>query len=325
MEGTNASSAVETVVTRRIGEFSQMVSDRFAPLTVESAHPGRFHGAIRGRRLGEIELFDVRANQHQVERGQPLANKTPKRAYMVHLQLSGVGVVRQDGREAVLQTGDLAFYDSDRAYSLSLDDQFRNAILVFPQHLLSLPPASANQLTATTIQGGRPLTSMVSPFIAQLVGGLDALPASSCLRLSHNAVDLIATVLHAELGQAVPEAAEPARRARVITQARAYIDDHLADPTLDPARVAAAHFISVRALQMIFSKEEQMGVAEWIRMRRLELCSMDLSSSLQDYLPISTIAARRGFVNPPHFSRLFKATFGETPVEFRQRHQAAAR
>ncbi len=324
MEGSKASSAVESVVTREIDEYSRLVSDRFAPLKIGSDRPGRFTGAIRGRRLGEIEIFDVRANQHEVERPQPLANRTPKGAYMLHLQLSGVGVIRQEGREAVLQTGDLAFYDSDRAYSLSLDDRFRNAILVFPQHLLTLPAESTNQLAATKISGRHALTGVVAPFLTQLIGALEFLPALSGRRLARNAVDLIATVIHAELGGVAPGAPEPSRRPSLLRQVRAYIDDNLTDPSLDPQQVAAAHFISVRTLHTLFKKEEEMGVAEWIRTRRLKLCRDDLSSPLQDYLPISAVAARHGFINPPHFSRLFKATFGESPAEFRLRSQATS-
>lgn len=318
MEGATRAAAVETVVTRDISEFSRLVSDRFAPLTVDADRPGRFKGAIRGRRLGEIEVFDVRANQHQVDRPEPLANRTPKRNYMLHLQLSGVGVIRQNGREAELQTGDIAFYDSDRGYSLSLDDRFRNAIIVFPQHMLSLPASSTKQLTATTIPGDHQLAGMITPFFTHLLGALGSLPDASCLRLSRNAVDLIATLIHAELGEAPDDSYEPNRRESFLNEVRAYIDDHLQDPDLDPESVAAAHFISVRTLHMLFRKEAETGVAEWIRTRRLELCRQDLLSPLQDHLPISAVAARHGFVNAPHFSRLFKSTYGASPMDFRR-------
>jgi len=317
-----ASSAVETVATRDIAEFSRLVSDRFAPLTVEAELPSNFRGSIRGRRLGEIEIFDVRASQHRVERPQPLASRTPKGSYMLHLQLSGVGVIRQDGREAELTTGDLAFYDSDRAYSLSLDDRFHNAILVFPQHLLTLPQAASSELVATRLSGQQQLTALVAPFLTRLVNTLESLPAASGLRLAHNAVDLIATVIHSELGQTAYEVPEPSRREQLLRQVQAYIDDHLSDPELDPGQVATAHFISVRTLHTLFKQGEQSGVAEWIRTRRLELCRTDLGSRLQGHLPVNVIAARYGFINPPHFSRLFKATFGESPAEYRNRVQA---
>lgn len=310
---------MESIATHEIERFSQLVSDRFAPLTVGSNRPQRFHGAIRGRRLGDIEAFDVRARQHEVERPQAVANRSPQSNFMLHLQLAGVGVIRQDGKEATLQTGDLAFYDSDRAYSLSLDDEFRNAILVFPKHLLTLPTELSRELVATRISGTGPIAGMVLPFLTQLIGALATIPAASGLRLARNTVDLVSTVVHAELGRTDASLAEPSRAESLVDRAVNFIHDHIADPELSPDRVAAALFVAVRTLHKHFSTEYRVGVAEWIRGRRLELCRRELASPLQDYLPIAAVAARYGFTSPPHFTRLFKATFGEAPGEFRRR------
>jgi AraC-like DNA-binding protein len=308
---------VETIATRHIGEYARLVSERFAPLSIDSDRAGKFRGAIRGRGLGAVEVFDVRANQHQVVRTGSQAARTPKGSYMLHLQLSGVGLMRQDGREAVLQPGDMAFYDSDRAYSLSLDDRFRNAILVFPQRMLALPSETAGQLTATRIPGAEGLARMVVPFLTQLVGNLDGLPDHSSLRLAHNTVDLVTTVLQSMLGSAAYQT-EPVRREHLLEQVHAYIEDNLADPGLNPQQIAAANFVSVRQLHSVFS-QEGTSVAAWIRQRRLELCRQDLSDRTQDFLPVGALAARRGLADPAHFSRLFKAAYGESPSGFRQR------
>lgn len=310
--------SVESVATREVAEYSRLVSERFAPLRVDSDRAGGFRGAIRGRRLGELEVFDVHATQHRVERSEPVAARTPKGTYMLHLQLSGVGIMCQGGREAVLQPGDMAFYDSDRAYSLSLDDRFRNAILVFPQRLLDLPPAAVHEFTATRIPGSQGVAGIVAPFLARLAEGLERLPGHSCLRLAHNTVDLVETVLRSDLGGArLTEPPRP-RRETLLAQLRAYIDDKLSDPALDPHRIAEANFVSVRTLHGIFSREGT-SVSTWIRSRRLELCREDLASPLHDHLPIGTIAARYGLIDPAHFSRLFKAAYGEAPSEFRRR------
>jgi AraC-like DNA-binding protein len=315
---TGPSSAVEMVATRHVDEYARMVSERFAPLSINSDRAGNFRGAIRGRSLGDVEVFDVRANQHQVERIEPLAAQTPKGSYMLHLQLSGIGIMRQDGREALLQPGDMAFYDSDRAYSLCLDDRFRNAILVFPQRLLALSTETAGQLTATRISGTQGLARMVVPFLTQLTGNLDRLPGHSSRRLAHNTVDLVATVLQSTLGAAGPCRTEPVQRGTLLGQVRAYAEDNISNPELDPQQIAAANFISVRQLHAVFSREGT-SVSAWIRARRLQLCREDLSDRTQDYLPVSALAARHGLVDPAHFSRLFKTAYGESPSEFRQR------
>jgi AraC-like DNA-binding protein len=311
-------TAVESLATHEVDEYTRMVSDRFAPLKIDSDRPGNFRGSIRGRGLGDIEVFDVRATQHHVERSEPRVADSHKGVYMLHLQLSGVGIMRQDGREALLQPGDMAFYNSDRAYSLWLDDRFRNAILVFPQRLLALPLGAADQLTATGVSGTQGLGRIVSPFLAQLAGNLDSLPGQSGLRLARNTVDLITTVLQSTLGLAGMERPEQGSKQNLRERVRAYIEDNLADPALSPTQIAAAHFISVRQLHAVFS-QEGTSVSTWIRARRLELCREDLTDPLQDFRPVSAVAARRGLVDAAHFSRLFKATYGESPRQFRDR------
>lgn len=310
--------ATESVTTGHIEEFARMVSARFAPLSIDTDRAERFKGRILGRTLGDLEVFDVRANQHEVQRTEPIASQTPKGSYMLHLQLEGVGVMSQDGREAVLQPGDMAFYDSDRAYSLSLDDEFRNGILVFPRRQLALPVEAAGQLTATRISGADGLATVVVPFLMHLARNLDQIPEHSGLRLAHNALDMITTVLHERLGAAWKGDAELVRKENQLGQVRAYIEDNLAEPALNPQQIAAANFMSVRQLHASFSKEGST-VSAWIRSRRLEQCHADLADPLQDELPVSIIAARSGLVDAAYFSRLFKDAYGESPSDFRQR------
>lgn len=295
-----------------------MVSARFAPLTIESDRAEQFRGRILGRDLADLEVFDVRANQHEVIRTEPLASQTPKGSYMLHLQLEGVGVMSQDGREAVLQPGDMAFYDSDRGYSLSLDDEFRNGIFVFPHRQLAIPVELAGQLTATRISGTHGLAIVVVPFLNHLARSIDQIPGHSGLRLAHNALDMVTTVLHEQLGGAWKDDTELVRKENQLLQVRAYIEDNLADPMLNPQQIAAANFMSVRQLHASFGKDGNT-VSAWIRTRRLELCHAELADRAHDMIPVSAIAARIGLVDAAYFSRLFKGAYGESPSDFRRR------
>ena len=315
-------NGVESVATRHIDEYARLVSERFAPLSIDCQRAADFRGAIRGGGLGGIEVFDVRATEHHVERNASVAAQTPMGNYMLHLQLSGVGLMVQDGREAVLKPGDMAFYDSDRPYSLGLDDMFRNAILVFPRSMLALPEEMTGQLTATRISGGQGIARIVVPFLTQLAGNLGQVPSHSSMRLAHNTVDLLATLLHGDLGLAGQYRPESVRREHLLEQLRIYIEDNLSDPMLNPQQIAAANFISVRTLHGIFG-QEGTSVSAWLRARRLELCRTDLAGRLQDFRPVSAVAARHGLVDAAHFSRLFKAAYGESPHEYRQRLQDA--
>ncbi|MBL5973647.1 MAG: helix-turn-helix domain-containing protein [Candidatus Leucobacter sulfamidivorax] len=312
-----SAASVRTVESREIDEYADLVSERFAPLKMDTRRRGDFRGCIRGRRFDDIRIFDVRATQHSVERGERIVSSTPQSEYMLHLQLSGVGIIRQDGREATLQPGDLAFYDSDAPYSMGLDDQFRNAILVFPQRSLAMPPALISQLTAVRIPGAEGIAGMVGSMLTELVKNMEGLPRVHGARFTQGVVDLLSAALQAELG-APRDLSVSDSQDLSLQQVLAYIEGNLSDPDLGPEQVAAATFMSVRALHALFSRTGTT-VAAWIRNRRLELCYEDLSSPRLRQLSVGAVMNRHGFVCAPHFSRLFKSAYGEPPVRFRER------
>ena len=65
---------------------------------------------------------------------------------------------------------------------------------------------------------------------------------------------------------------------------RDHIGDHLADPELDPATIAAAHYISPRYLHAV-SQGTGFTVTSWIRDRRLERCRRELADPLLAQVP----------------------------------------
>ena len=102
----------------------------------------------------------------------------------------------------------------------------------------------------------------------------------------------------------------------------AFIQEHLGDPELSPAAIAAANHISLRLLHKLFQEQGQT-VAGWIRARRLERCRRDLLDPAQAACPVAAVAARWGFRSAIHFSRLFRATYGLPPHEYRLCHSGS--
>ncbi len=231
----------------------------------------------------------------------------------------------QDGREAMLTPGDFTFYDTDRPYTLAFSDPHRMLVLVFPRDMLGLPQPRLAELTAIRLPGeAGGMASLIGPFLGQVADLLDAVDTPSLgagVRLAGNVVDLLGTVL-AERLDCAPAGSDTAHRALML-QITAFIEEHLGDADLAPAQIAAAHHISLRQLHKLFHASGTT-VAGWIRQRRLQHCGRDLRDPRCATRSVAAVGARWGYPDPAHFSRLFKATYGVGPRDYRASHGLAA-
>ncbi|MCI4657898.1 AraC family transcriptional regulator [Cryobacterium zhongshanensis] len=290
-------------------EFRTAVSQSFVPLDTTCEHPDPFRGRIRSIGIDEVHVSEVAASGHVVTRTPELIARGDRNYIKLSLLLSGSGLLIQDNREAVLRPGDLAVYDTNRPYTLVFEDEFRALVMMFPKHAIDLPPDIVGQLTGVAISGTTGVGSLVAPFLGRLADNLDLLADPGGTRLAHSALDLVTTMVASEL-DATASRCNPRRD--LVKRIHMYVDEHLASTDLGPGQIAAAHFISTRHLHGLF-KDQGTTVSTWIRSRRLERCRRDLMNPRYADRPVAAIAARWGFVDAAHFSRVFKTGYGYAP------------
>ncbi|GGI89139.1 AraC-like ligand-binding domain-containing protein [Pseudarthrobacter scleromae] len=294
--------------------WKHLVAESFVPLAAQTADVEGFRGQMRSRVLDRMSIVEVTATSHAVHRTPALIARAHERYFKLNLQLEGTGLLVQDNREAVLRPGDLAIYDTNRPYTLTFEEQARMMVVMFPCDALSLPADYVGQLAAVRMAGSTGLSGIVGQFIRQLSENLDVLSGPSGSRLAANALDLVSTMLHAEMDIA-PDRMKP--QALLAVSIREYIDANLSDPLLSPATIAAAHFISTRHLHNVFH-ESGTTVASWIRSQRLEGARRDLRDPLHAGKSVGAVAARWGFLDAAHFSRTFRDAFGVPPSDWRR-------
>jgi AraC-like DNA-binding protein len=158
----------------------------------------------------------------------------------------------------------------------------------------------------------------VSSLVVHLRDGLDDHVPADLVRLSAALTDLLVVGLAGLVDRRSAVSPEGYRRA-LLWRVRAFVEERLGDPDLSPAVVAAANGVSVRYLHRLFESEEAT-VAGWIRRRRLERCRRDLLDPALQGWSVRAIGARWGLIDAQHFSRVFRATYGLPPAEYRQAH-----
>jgi AraC-like DNA-binding protein len=309
-----ASQRLTSSVATSFDHWKHLVAESFVPLTARTTDVDGFRGQLRARVLDRMSIVEVTATSHEVRRTPALIAQAHERYFKLNLQLEGTGLLIQDNREAVLRPGDLAIYDTNRPYTLTFAEQARMMVVMFPCDALSLPSDFVGQLAAVRMAGSTGLSGIVGQFIRQLSENLDVLDGPSGSRLAANALDLVSTMLHAEMDM-TPDRMKP--QALLAVSVREYIEANLADPLLSPASIAAAHFISTRHLHNVFH-ESGTTVASWIRSQRLEGARRDLRDPLHAAQPVGAVAARWGFLDAAHFSRTFRDAFGVSPSDWRR-------
>lgn len=265
-------------------------------------------GSVGAIRIGELTAHHpggaVRTSRH--------VRRTDSDLFKIDIPVDGGGIVDQDGRQAVLRAGDFAFVDLSRPARWAMAPQRVIAVL-FPPRLLPLRSDQVRRLTATAIAGDHGSAALVPALAARMVGHLDEYGPAEAARVGGSMLDLVGAALASRLDTAMPpEAHERAATLQVF----AYIEEHLPDPDLSPAAVAAANHLSVRALHRLFERHETT-VAVWIRQRRLERVRRDLLDPALRARPVSAIGARWGLPNPSHLSRAFRAAYGRSPAPYR--------
>lgn len=306
----------ETAAERRVAadfaSWRSIMQNRFVPLQLTPARDDApFAGEVTSRAFGELHVSHVRSDAHLVRRLPQSIRLDDPRFVKLSLQLDGVSEYTQDGRSAEVGPGDLVIYDTTRPYAVDSHARVESFILMMPPSALSLSREHIDLLTARRIAADSAVGEIAQPFLRQFAQRFEEFGAEDGGRLIRAFLGLVDAVLHHEL-------ATLGARPNDFDRVRDYIERHLCDEDLTPARIAQEHFISLRSLQYLF-QDRGTSVSQYLRNERLARCSLDLASPALRDEPVGRIAARYGFFVPASFSRLFKQRFGAAPAEWRRR------
>ncbi|MBO1414435.1 helix-turn-helix domain-containing protein [Streptomyces sp. FH025] len=320
---------------------------------VTSAHAGNFEAEMRRLELGPVTMLRSSFPAARFRRSERRVRRSDARLYHLTLVLSGgMALTHGDDRTEMFGPGDLHMANSSKPYDLTtfgprsqgpgagpgsrsgsdsgsdsgsgpgpgLGEPRVDALGIdFPAALLPVPPHQLRDLFGRRLPAQEGTSVLLSEFLVGLDRQATALGPAEAPRLGTVVVDLVAAWL-SRLTDTETALPEEARRRALIESVRAFIRRNLHDPELTPTAVAAAHHISVSYLHRLFGQHSQgETVAAWIRRRRLERAHRDLADPALRTMPVHLVAARWGIVSASDFSRAFRAAYGISPSEHRQR------
>lgn len=284
-------------------------SETTVPLLCTTAESQTFRTAVSGAIVGGIVLNAISGSRHTVEQPDQHGGSETGANTMIHIQLTGESTLEQDGRAAAVRAGDITAYTAARPFLL--DHGGESLIVRIPHRALPVPASTVDDVVAVRFERERPLVGIVHPLAVQLGRTAHRLEGGAGRRLVESAVGMLGAVVVETL-----QDRESDTRGSQLDQVIEYIEVNLSRPDLSVAEIASANFMSVRKLHALFA-EHDSTVAAWVRSRRLERCRSDLADSEFGALRIGEVAARWGFKDAAHFSRLFAGRYATSPRAFR--------
>lgn len=301
--------------------FRDSLSRVQVPMDVRCAKPGEFRARHRSVDLGAVTMASIwwRSGSYEIARTPSLISRSDPRAYRLLLNLNGTSDFLHHGHHATLGPGDMSLFDTSTPFFgrcvPDADRAGKSVMVTFPRSTLPFPPRTVRTVLGTHLPSGGGVGALVRGLLEEIAGRSDTQQIPAARRLSAALLDLLVVYLAEQLDAATPAVREAGDRTTWL-RVQAFVEERLGDPDLSPESVAAAHHISVRTLQRLFS-EHNTTVAGWIRTQRLERCRRDLLNPRTAATSVRAIAHSWGFPDQAHFTRAFRTAYGLTPLAYR--------
>jgi AraC family transcriptional regulator, positive regulator of tynA and feaB len=265
---------------------------------------GTFRAELRTASIGGLDLVCFHNSRMTVDRTRRHLSRTSTSEIFVCRQFRQHVALEQNGRQVVLEPGDVALIDPSLPYRGQFSDGSEILVVKVQRTLLESRLGQIRDLLAhkvATAEG-----RLASAYLAMLPSHADVSGSTESLVESHLA-DLIALSFRNSADEMAPR--HSSTRSLVRMRLLAEIERRLADPALRAGMIADAAGVSVRYANAVLA-DENTSLMHLIQARRLARCRQALEDPAQAHRSVSEIAYGWGFSDMTHFGRRFKAAYG---------------
>lgn len=278
-----------------------------------------FHGSIEVRTVGGLKLTRFSSSPLAFWKWPADLINGEDRPCIVITQLAGRRRYLQNGSSVLLKQGDSTVIDAGRPWSSTCTSDCARLYLRVPRWMLENRLRQHIIPIAHRISGRCGIGATLFHLSQSLYHEAERMTEQeSTAALDAYFGILAACVNGASFDASALQHGSDRPREELRAGIRRFIDTHLAEPTLAPAKIASAFDISVRHLHRLFSVDGKTVVAH-IWARRLEECRNDLANPRLRDRTITDLAFLWGFSDSAHFCHAFAKEFGVSPRTFRAR------
>lgn len=305
--------STQAIATRdRRDWLQETIRQEYTRVVVTPPESGHLFNEMTFYDWDKLRLSVVRSNQITINRLAHEPYHTCQDNYFGVISLAGDYRLEQDGREAVLNPGDMTIYDATRPHRIQCRDNYAKLIVSIPRSMMRDRIAGVEHCTARRMACDSGLSAVASQFIRATVRQAPHMQASAFNALAENALDLFTLAL---AGIRPQDFTLSRSRSLSLMRVKDFVGRNLNNAELDTATIAAGTGLSPRYINDLF-RDTGSSLMRYVWQQRLERCRQDLQSPRQHGRFISEIALRWGFNDLSHFSRAFKQRYGCTPRDW---------
>jgi AraC-like DNA-binding protein len=294
----NVSLRHDGVRPDREPRWNRALNDAFPGTSVRFAS-GHGTSSFTMNAVGRVTVADVTSGAETV---RYVPSGTWRHLVSVLVHLDGEASLEHRSARIDLAPGDLVLIDSEHPQRLDFTGPYRQVFALVPMALVGGVAAGAFGRRATR---GSPVDRLLFDNVVGLAAAAPSLDAHQQPLAVEALVSLVRLSTPVVTGRPLGSRVERALRD---------IDERLGDPALTALAVASAQGVSRRFLDGLFT-QAGTTIERMIWERRLLRAHAQLAND--STARVLEVAVGCGFSSASHFSRLFRARFGQRPSEVR--------
>ncbi len=309
-------TATSLAVFDSLEGYRRAVQETFFPVDFRliDGDGGPFHSRFETGHLGPLEITKAYVRARSTgRRGRDLLDDREPDQFVLNIVRSGVVRQTQFGRKVETPSGFMSLSHSRSPFETQQLSTTSAIYIRIPGAPLRAAIGAPEDVCALPMDVRSGLGLIFYRHLQSLWRERESLPEAACEALSAQFIDMFATLCRS-LDAPTPDKSAAAQiRARAVR----YIEANLGDPNLCTERVAKALHISCSHLHAV-ARGQGPTIGRLILFKRLERCRRLLADPRFADEKIIDIAFNCGFNDAAHFSRTFRAQFGQSPRAFRK-------
>ena len=309
-------STAGTAAFERKRYWDEAVSSTYFPLDLRFQNAQEFSGELNVWDLGAVSLSRLESDGLLYRRQKRHLLHEREESYLITVPEKAEISFEQSGKEVTCKPGAFLVERSHLPYEFSYSA--KNTLWVLKVPIVALRPRVGlpERIASLSFDSTRGTGALFVDMIRLIAPRLVEMDASARDMTGKHLVDILAMSLTSDERMLMSDATSV--QLGHLHRVESFVRANLARSDLGPQTIAEACGISVRYLHQIM-KQQGTSTCQWIRLQRLLRCDEMLRDPVCRKL-VSEIAYALGFGDHAQLSRHYKAHFGLSPTEARERY-----